>query len=496
MADYLLQDPIEPDTINNPLDRIGISLSDLEDQVADNFDINDNSLGFRTLSPSSGGQAVDNHRRLGSFTRLTSCEKYINRILEESYRLVGQGRPGNLLQNFLSRMDRHGIALVPPNTMNYGFTFITRPRLNLTTGNLRQSPYFASLMTKDKNSVPFMIRVALDTVLNKAESLVVPNKSSTKDACDFAEINELSNAAAQSSLIDVNNPFLVPLCNGLKGISGWPDFTLETETTEGDFHSGDFTYIKGSDMLNRSTELSLEFRDIQGGIIIAMVYYWILYIAHQAKGLTLAYPDDIYEQRLNYTVSIYRFITDPTRRYVLWWSKATGCIPKSVPIGALFNINQGEVSISSAANYSIPFVANHIEYNHPGILIDFNTLMERYNPQLSPTKLSSNNSSMVEIPVYSNGQLSADIRRLNFMALPYLVPNTQGIELKWYTSQRYCDSAEEFAAIKQLASGNMSDNSLQTLTDQEFDKLYQEVVAEQSEELQKAMSLFRTEQDI
>lgn len=479
----------EPDVIDNPLDKLGISLADLEDKVADNFDTNDHSMGYRSLSIDSGGTAMDNHRWLGSFTRLSSTQKYVNKILEESYRLMGQGKQGNILQNFLSRLDRHGSALIPPNTMNYGFTFITRPRLNLTTGNLRQSPFFAGLMSSDKNSVPFMIRILLDTVLNKAETLLVPNRTSTKDACDFEEINELSTAAAQSSLVDINNPFLIPLCNGLKGISGWPDFTLEPETTEGDFHSGDFTFIKGSDMLNRSTELSLEFRDIQGGIVIAILYYWILYIAYQAKGVMMAYPDDIYEQRLNYTVSIYRFITDPTRRYVLWWSKATGCIPKSVPVGALFNVNQGEVSISSAANYSVPFIANHIEYNHPGILMDFNTLIHRYNQNMDPTELSKESSPMVEIPIYANGQLSADIRRLNFMGLPYLVPSRKGIELKWYTSQKYCDSAEEFAAIKALSNGSTLNDSLKNIVAQEFDALYQDVVREQTLELQKAVSL-------
>lgn len=96
-----------------------------------------------------------------------------------------------------------------------------------------------------------------------------------------------------------------------------------------DFHSGDFTFVKGSDMLVRTTELSLEFADVHGSIILSCIFYWCLLMALQAKGIIQAYPDDIYEQRLNYTVSIYRFITDNTRKYILWWSKATGCFPKS-----------------------------------------------------------------------------------------------------------------------------------------------------------------------
>lgn len=501
---------------DNKFDQLGISLLDLEDVAADQYDTNDTSMGVRSLSPTAGGKATDNYRHLGSFTRLSSVQKYIDKVLEESFRLMGQGKKSNILQNFLSRLDRHGSALVPPNTLNYGFTFITRPRLNLSSGNLSAAPYFASLKATEPNSVPFMIRVLLDTVMNNPSRTYL----SEADSTSFSEVVELNNLAQKSALIDVKNPFLVPLCNGLKAISGWPDFTIETETTEGDFHSGDFTYAKGSDMLNRATELSLEFRDIQGGIVIALIYYWVLYIAYQAKGVMVAYPDDIYEQRLNYTVSIYRFVTDPTRRYVLWWSKATGCFPKSVPVGALFNVNQGEVAITSAANYSVPFTANKIEYNNPGILYDFNTLVARYNQDMANVNTnnsgsnegSSSSSNMVEIPVYANGQLSADIRRFNFMGIPYLCSGTRGIELKWYTSAEYCDSAEEFAAIQQMSqqskstttnSGTNSSttnttttvdgtNPISQVTENEFDSLFQQVANDQASELQQALQLFST----
>src|SRR5574344_2110203 len=55
------------------------------------------------------------------------------------------------------------------------------------------------------------------------------------------------NAAQASGLLDTSNPFFTPLCTGLRGISGWPDFNLETATMGEDFHSGDFTFgLKGS----------------------------------------------------------------------------------------------------------------------------------------------------------------------------------------------------------------------------------------------------------
>ena len=205
-----------------------------------------------------------------------------------------------------------------------------------------------------------------------------------------------------------------------------------TDLPEADIivHSGDFTFAKGSDMNNKTQELSLEFKDAQGSIILSCIYYWCLYIALQAKGVVLAYPDDIYEQRLNYTVSIYRFITDQTRQNVLWWSKATGCFPKSVPIGALFNVQQGEINISSAGNFSIPFTANDVKVNDPGIIADFNRLMNRY----AGAEFGTVGDTWKEVN-YTN---AAD----NFNALPSIATTNNGIKIKWLTNDSYQDEED------------------------------------------------------
>lgn len=153
-------------------------------------------------------------------------------------------------------------------------------------------------------------------------------------------------------------------------------------------------------------------------------------MALQAKGVMMAYPDDIYEQRLNYTVSIYRFITDSTRRNILWWSKATGCFPKSAPIGQLFNISQGEVTVSSARQFSIPFTANVVEYNNPGILFDFRRLVRRYvggnefdNPSVWPVVPDSPNRALLP--------------NWNYVGLPDIVTGSTGLELVWKTNKSY-----------------------------------------------------------
>lgn len=360
-----------------------------------------------------------------------SLKKTTSTVIDASYKSAGIGGYKNILQNFLSKLDRHGTAMVPLNAMNYGYTFITRPRLNMTTGNLLQHPVMNTLRSDDPNSVGFMIRCLLDTRLSNGWPIRIAGTVNNDEIRRFS-----TDIVERSGLVDRFNPFFTPLCNGLKGVSGWPDINLETETSEGDFHSGDFTYAKGSDMNNRTTEFSLEFRDIQGSIILSIFHYWCLAIALQAKGVIMAYPDDIYEQRLNYTVSIYRFVTDVTRRHILWWSKATGCFPKSVPVGALFNLNRDEVTLSSAMNFSIPFTVNDVKYQDPGILFDFDTLVKRYCPDINKWKVLPDNEV--------NQTLQSGY---NFAGLPTLQASSIGWDLVWRTNPDYYDSSSPTAQL-------------------------------------------------
>lgn len=147
----------------------------------------------------------------------------LKKVIDSSYRYAGTGSFNNIFQNFLSRLDRHGTAFVPLNAMNYGYTFITRPRLNMTSGNLLQHPVMATLNSYEPNSVAFMIRCLLDTRLSNGWPIKICKPRINVDVQEFS-----NNLVPKSGLVDRFNPFFIPLCNGLKGVSGWPDLNLET----------------------------------------------------------------------------------------------------------------------------------------------------------------------------------------------------------------------------------------------------------------------------
>jgi hypothetical protein len=311
--------------------------------------------------------------------------RHVNLINMES----GSGGFSNQYQNFFSRFDRFQKNILPPNSELSGPTFITRPRLCLASSSLRQVRTMMPLDTTNPTSVAFMIRCMLDT--------------------RFCRDN--IGIAANSPLVDVRNPFFVPLCNALTGITGFPDYQIQTTTTDGGFHCEDQTFVIGSDRLNRTYDLTLGFKDIQHGPIAAIFDYWIEYMTHVVRGSMMAYKEDIDNQRMNYTVSIYRFNLDPSKRIITKYAKATGCFPRSTTTGGMTNVNDNEIFVSTAGRFSIPFTANKIEYNDPAILMDFNLLAKRYCPTIDTAPILSMNPHN------------------NFRGLPYILTNKNGIQL-------------------------------------------------------------------
>lgn len=117
--------------------------------------------------------------------------------------------------------------------------------------------------------------------------------------------------------------------------------------------------------------------------------------------------------------------------------KATGCFPKSAPVGALFNLNRDEVTLSSAMNFSIPFTVNDVKYQDPGILSDFNLLVKRYC-----NDIDSDEWTLVPDSNYAKTPQS----QYNFNSIPYLVENESGHlgwDLLWKTNSKYYDNTQE-----------------------------------------------------
>jgi hypothetical protein len=282
---------------------------------------------------------------------------------------AGMCDPDTQLLSFMRGFDRlRGIRL-PYNHENYGYYFITRPRLNLQSSSVRQSRILTPLDTENPNTIPFMIRCYLDPYFCKTRLA----------------------KAANCPGFDYSNPFLVPLTNAMHSCTGWQDPVLQTYTTDPGFHSEDQTFVIGSDNLNRTYTLNLGLKDVQYAPVMSLISYWMEYIRCQLEGIVIPYADDINMNRMNYSVSIYHFGLDVNRKYITRYAKATGCFPVSYPEGATHNMSNYETYVSAATNFTVPFIANKIEYNDPAIIMDFRRLIERYAPNIADVKYELTN---------------------------------------------------------------------------------------------------------
>jgi len=343
---------------------------------------------------------------------------------EQGFRSSGAGSFSAQYTTILKHPDRFGYNLVLPNHELTGLTFITRPKLNFHTSNLRQDRIMATLASNDNYSWAFAMRCLLDT--------------------RFAEETRNADNAYFCPFFNSESPFIIPLTNCLVSSSGWPDPSIDTETTEGGFFSENITFAKGSDRLRRSYDLSLTFRDIQGGFIAMLLYYWHRYIELVTTGEMIAYPEDIAARRLNYTCSIYRLVLDPSRRFITKFARATGCFPKSVPMGSFFNQNERESFISSTAQFTVPFQANFVSYMDPMIFRDFNYITELFCPDIkeripAPVEAEYNFAGLPRIGV--EGQLN----ELQFLCRPEELINPldtawQDIEAKITAAQANADT--------------------------------------------------------
>lgn len=313
----------------------------------------------------------------------------VNRAMAAS----AQGGMDNQTQIFMSRLDRFGHNSFMPNRESSGVTFITRPSLNLSDASLRRSRMHMPLLTGNVNSLALGIRFALDQ--------------------DLARVNE--DKAFMSKFYNHYSPFLDPLCNGMVSCSGWPDPFIETYTSDPGYHNEDQTIVAGGDNMHRTYDLTFTFQDMQYSPILTIFMMWLEYMRKVAKGEMPAYLYQINQQIINYTVSIYRFVLDPSRRFITRYARALGCFPKMIPYGSIMAVNPGEQYVNTISDFSIQFTVNDVKYDDYAIIDDFNRMMRNYCPGIG----SPNNPPRRPTP------------ENNFVGLPYVVHKRHGIELEY-----------------------------------------------------------------
>lgn len=318
---------------------------------------------------------------------------------------------------------------LPLSKDNYGYTFFTRPMLNLTDMNVSNARRFFSLLTANTWSYQRYTRMMLDP--------------------------RLAYSGFRSPFVDPHNAFIPLLSNSLVSLSGWPDLTIATHTTQAGLYSEQHVHTDGVPNEYEAFDLSATFRNTRGSPVLYLLLIWVYYQTYVYQGLMNPHMDLLVENEMDYTTRIYRLVTDQDNRYVTNIAATGASFPISVPVGTIFDLNVDKPYLDSITDLNYIFKSVGFMFNEDIIKLEFNQTQALFNNEIakilahdmtsnkiddvrreSQTKLYKlDNGNLTKVPHYlssvTNQSLTNNLyQKLNYNMYPYI--NLETNELEWW----------------------------------------------------------------
>jgi hypothetical protein len=290
---------------------------------------------------------------------------------------------------------------LPINKDHYGLTFITRPNLNLSLGNLRADRLFNPLTTTNPNTIQRIIRCYLSPRENQGDL-------------------SAGAAAITSPFVDPSQAFIPLLTNTLKSMSGWPDITVPYFTSHEGTHKEQYSIVDGVTDIYSAYDITANFRNIQGDPITALFFYWAHYTSRVFKGTMVPYPEMVVENEIDYQTRIYRLVLDPSRTYVQKIAACGAAFPYADPMGGSFNYDSEKPYNDTNQDISIPFHCLGAIYQDPILLYTFNKTVQDFNHSMTDDQREQHNT---KIPIQA-------LQLFNNRGYPRINPDTW--ELEWW----------------------------------------------------------------
>lgn len=303
-----------------------------------------------------------------------------NTGMEYVYQGMGLGSYEHQLATGLSKFNRFGLSHGNHNYLKYGHIFITRPHLNLNAYNLKSDRILNLLNTTDPNNIRFAIRIMLDTESARGTSFLKIDEYGREEMVNIT--GDLQDRAMRCPYVDWRSPFFTWITNNITDFSGGPNYQLEVDQDSGGYFGEQQSLALANSTYKKPFDLSISVDDPYGGPIDAALFYWTYVMQQQYLGTIVAYPQDINDQLLNYTVSIYRFIMDFSGQYIQRAYKYTGCFPISRPGASVADFSKDQPFVEQARHFTMAFRcgSGNVDERDPIIIKEFNDLCERYYP--------------------------------------------------------------------------------------------------------------------
>lgn len=307
---------------------------------------------------------------------------------------------------------------IPINKDHYGFTFFTRPQMNMQSVNIRNLRIMMPLVTAGEISYQRALRCTLDPRL-------IAGYGSNDSDTDQVDRN------IRCDLIDNTQAFIPMLTNQLISISGWQDITVPTFSEKEGIYKNGYSMVDGTTINYSTYDITATFRNSRGDPITSLFYYWTHYMSSVFEGTLIPYLDMITENEIDYNTRIYRIVLDSSKRYVQRIAATGAAFPIAVPIGGIFDYSNEKPYNDVNSEIAIPFRCMGAMYNDEVLIWAFNNTVKAFNPNMrdllrEQRMVLLNSSDYLEL--------------FNNRGYPYIDPKTY--EFQWWIDKDLWESRE------------------------------------------------------
>jgi hypothetical protein len=298
------------------------------------------------------------------------------------------------------------------NTENHGFTFFTRPCMNMSYDNLQVDRMLSLLLNPNPASMERMLRCYMDP---------------------WSQTQGQGQALLTCPGVDYLSPFIPLLSNNLISLTGFDDFTIGTHSSEPGLYRESYSYVDDVPYQYGTYDLTATFRNISGDPISLMMRLWGQYMGLVYEGRLMPYPELVLMNELDYNTRIWRLMMDASRTYVTSLGAANACFPMTAPIGQKFNFtgDGSETPFQQVQeNISISFRCHGFTYYDHILVYEFNTLQEEFNPNM---RADRRDSAMQKLRPWER-------EYFNYQSYPRI--NPLDMELEWYVPMAVYNQAK------------------------------------------------------
>jgi hypothetical protein len=291
----------------------------------------------------------------------------------------------------------------------YGLTFFTRPRMNLSTDNLRTIRQFGPLLSIVPNSYQRIIRCLLDPTLAQSQGI-------------------------SSDFVDPQQAFIPLLTNTLLSCTGWPDVEVQSFTAHEGVAKETYGFVDSVVEQYGTYDITATFRNIPGDPILLMMMTWLWYSSLVYRGMIIPYPDALINNEIDYNTRIYRLVLDPSRRFVTKIAATGASYPTNAPYGAAINHDADHPINQNNAQIAITFHSYGVMYMDDILVDEFNRTSGLFNDGMRAQNFKGSPPNQTN-PYYTKVPLAA-LPIFNNRGYPRINPLTYELEW-WVDTQEY-----------------------------------------------------------